>query len=114
VGLVAKLDYIRVSNLTFRGPYIVNDSKVQPTRRNVTQFISENYSTCFGRFLHPSSGAQNYIYSIWYLSKCNELSLKITNNVYVRALKYGKLKTNWTRQLRSSEISRLKVIKLTY
>jgi len=28
-------------------------------------FISVNWSTtCFGWFLHPSSGAQNYIYSI--------------------------------------------------
>jgi len=31
-------------------------------------FISVNCSTCFGWILHPSSGAQNYICSIWYLS----------------------------------------------
>ena len=31
-------------------------------------FITVNCSTCFGWFLHPSSGAQNYIYSIWCLS----------------------------------------------
>jgi len=37
---------------------------------NATQFIlSGNCSTCFGWYLHPSSGAQtNCIYSIWYLS----------------------------------------------
>ena len=30
-----------------------------PTRCNYTKFIlSVNYSTCFGWFLHPSSGAQ--------------------------------------------------------
>jgi len=34
------------------------------------------------------------IYSIWYLSNCNEKSLKITNNVYMRVLKHGNLKTN--------------------
>jgi hypothetical protein len=33
----------------------------------VTEFIlSDNFSTCFGRQYHPSSGAQNnYNYSIW-------------------------------------------------
>ena len=30
-------------------------------------FISVNCSTCFGWIPHPSSGAQNCIYSIWYL-----------------------------------------------
>ena len=34
-------------------------------------FISVNYSTCFGWFLHPSSGTKNRIYSIWYLSNCS-------------------------------------------
>ena len=33
-----------------------------PTRCNVTQFIlSENYSTCFGWYHHPSSGAQTTV-----------------------------------------------------
>jgi len=27
------------------------------------------YSTCFRRFLRPSSGAQNCIHSVWYLSE---------------------------------------------
>ena len=49
-------------------------------------FISVNCSTCFGWYLHPSSGAQNYIYSIWYLSNCNEHSLKITNNFFLLQL----------------------------
>ena len=31
-------------------------------------FISGNFSTCFGWYLHPSSGAHTTIYSIWYLS----------------------------------------------
>ena len=31
-------------------------------------FISGNCSTCFGWYLHPSSGAHDCIYSIWYLS----------------------------------------------
>ena len=31
-------------------------------------FISVNCSTCFGWIPHPSSGVQNCIYSIWYLS----------------------------------------------
>ena len=30
-------------------------------------FISGNCSTCFGWYLHPSSGAHTTIYSIWYL-----------------------------------------------
>ena len=37
-------------------------SNIYPTRCNVTQFIlSGNYSTCFGRYLHPSSGAQTTV-----------------------------------------------------
>ena len=32
-------------------------------------FISVNCSTCFGWIPRPLSGAQNCIYSIWYLSK---------------------------------------------
>jgi len=46
------------------------------------------------------------------LPNCNEQNLKITNNVYMRVLKHGKLKTNWTRQLRQIKIYKLKVIKL--
>ena len=37
-------------------------SNVYPTRCNVTQFIlSGNCSTCFGLYLHPSSGAQTTV-----------------------------------------------------
>jgi hypothetical protein len=46
-------------------------SNIHPTRCNVKQFIlSGNCSTCFGWYLHPSSGGQTniYMYSIWYLS----------------------------------------------
>ena len=31
-----------------------------------SQYISINCSTCFRRFLRPSSGAQNCTYSVWY------------------------------------------------
>jgi hypothetical protein len=43
-------------------------SKVQQTRCNVflELFISINSSTCFRRFLHPSSGAQNCTYNVRY------------------------------------------------
>jgi len=41
---------------------------VQPTRCNVSQFISVRRSTCFRRFFRPSSGAQNCTYSIRYWS----------------------------------------------
>ena len=34
---------------------------VYPTRRNVTQFISVNCSTCFWWYLHPSSGAHTTV-----------------------------------------------------
>jgi hypothetical protein len=37
-------------------------SNIYPTRCNVTQFIlSGNCSTCFGWYLHPSSGAQTTV-----------------------------------------------------
>jgi len=37
-------------------------SKMNPKRRNVTQFIlSGNCSTCFGCYHHPSSGAQTTV-----------------------------------------------------
>ena len=39
-----------------------NYSNIYPTRCNVTQFIlSGNCSTCFGWYLHPSSGAQTTV-----------------------------------------------------
>ena len=36
-------------------------------QRYTVHLFMENCSTCFGRYLHPSSGAHNCIYSIWYL-----------------------------------------------
>jgi len=37
-------------------------SNIYPTRCNVTQFIlSGSFSTCFGWYLHPSSGAQTTV-----------------------------------------------------
>jgi hypothetical protein len=39
-----------------------NYSNIYPTRCNVTQFIlSGNCTTCFGWYLHPSSGAQTTV-----------------------------------------------------
>jgi len=35
-------------------------------QRFLDLFISINWSTCFRRFLRPSSGAQNCTYSVWY------------------------------------------------
>jgi hypothetical protein len=47
-------------------------SKVWPTNARLhSLFISVNRSKCFGWIPHPSSGAQHYIYSIWYLSNRN-------------------------------------------
>ena len=43
------------------------NSKLQPTRCNVSWFIHfYRRSTCFGRFLRPSSGAKNCTYSFRY------------------------------------------------
>jgi len=43
------------------------NSKLQPTRCNVSQFIYFHWtSTCFRRFLRPSSGAHNCTYSFRY------------------------------------------------
>jgi hypothetical protein len=45
--------------------------KVRPIRRNVTLFISVKCSTCFRRFLSPSSGAQTAYTALGTLSNCN-------------------------------------------
>jgi len=37
-------------------------------QRYTLYLFLKNCSTCFGWYLHPSSGAHNCIYSIWYLS----------------------------------------------
>jgi len=37
-------------------------------------FFMENCSTCFGCYLHPSSGAYNFIYSIWYFQTVKDKS----------------------------------------
>jgi len=50
-----------------------NHSKLQPTRCNVSWFIYfYRCSTCFRRFLHPSSGAHKCTYSFRY---CQPISL---------------------------------------
>jgi len=50
-------------SLTFMGPCIlIIFQYIYPTRCNVTQFISSgSCSTCFGWYLHPSSGAQTTV-----------------------------------------------------
>ena len=58
-------------HLTFMGPRI---AKVFPSITNKMQcytiyLFSVKCSTCFRRFLRPSSGAQNCIYSIGYFVK---------------------------------------------
>ena len=42
--------------------------RVQPTRCNVSQFISVRLCTCFRGVFRPSSGAQNCTYSVRHLS----------------------------------------------
>jgi len=54
--------------LTFICPCIVSIS-LKYNQQDATfldLFISINYSTCFRRFLRPSSGAQNCTYSVRY------------------------------------------------
>jgi len=57
-------------HLTFRGPCIASIFLLIYFQQDATLHSSflENCSTCFEWYLHPSSGAHNCIYSIWYLS----------------------------------------------
>jgi hypothetical protein len=56
-GIVEELQRNVTKNLTARFY-----SNIYPTRCNFTQFVlSENCSTCFGWYLHPSSGAQTTV-----------------------------------------------------
>jgi hypothetical protein len=56
-------------NLTFMGPCIADIfPNYQQDAALYNLFISVKCSTCFRRYLRPSSGAQNCIYSIGYLS----------------------------------------------
>ena len=60
---------ITTSHFTFMGPCIVNVfnyNQQDATLHNDIYYY--NCSTCFRKFLRPSSGAQNCIHSIWYLS----------------------------------------------
>jgi hypothetical protein len=45
-------------------------------------FISAKCSTCFRRFLRPSSGAQIYTYSIWCLLNCNDKFKQLLVNTF--------------------------------
>ena len=58
------------NNLTFIGPCIANifAEYNQQDAKFHNLFISVRRCTCFGRFLRPSSGAQNCTYSVRYLS----------------------------------------------
>ena len=62
--------YIDIYFLTFIGPCIANIfaeyNQQDATFHNLS--ISVRRSACFRRFFRPSSGAQNYTYSVRYLS----------------------------------------------
>ena len=64
-----KGNYDTLLTLTFICPCIANTfagyNKQDATSQNF--FISVRRSTCFRRFFHPSSGAQNCTYSVRYL-----------------------------------------------
>jgi hypothetical protein len=71
-------------SLKFKGPFIayIFPSITNKMRRYTIFFISVKCSKCFRRYPHPSSGAQNCIYSIGYLSNlyfCLLLSWKSWN-----------------------------------
>jgi hypothetical protein len=58
---------LNMKHFTFMGPRIVNVFKYN--QQDATLHNGIYYykcSTCFRRFLYPSSGAQNCIHSIWY------------------------------------------------
>jgi len=58
------------ADLMFMGPCIVNVF-FQVYQQDATFYSILYYcqcSTCFRRFLRPSSGAQNCTHSIWYMS----------------------------------------------
>ena len=57
--------YIYITEVRFKMCIPIN---IQQDATSHSLFISVHCSTCFGWYLHPSSGAQNCIYSIWYLS----------------------------------------------
>ena len=58
--------------------------RVQPTRCNVSRFIYFCISLHVRRFFRPSSGAQNCIYSVRYLSDCNDVvKNKLLATVYM-------------------------------
>ena len=66
------LDRTVSRNFTFMGPCIVNVFKHnQQDARLHNDIHYYKCSTCFRRFLHPSSGAQNCIHSIGY---CQDFS----------------------------------------
>jgi len=54
---------VRCLNATLaHGNFLQTYSNIYPTRCNVTQFVVPgNYSTCFGWYHHPSSGAQTNV-----------------------------------------------------
>jgi len=56
-----------VLKATLRLPTPLPNSKLQPTKFDVSLFIYfYRRSTCFRRFLRPSSGAHNFTYSFRY------------------------------------------------
>jgi len=53
---------------------------IYPTRCNVTQSISGNCSTCFGWYLHPSSGANTTVSTAYIQQDATSHSLFISGN----------------------------------
>jgi hypothetical protein len=83
--------------LTFMGPCIVNIFKYN--QQDATLHNSIYYykcSTCFRRLLRPSSGAQNCIHSIRYLSRffCFLLLLWVSYNLPTQAVRSSKSSKN--------------------
>jgi hypothetical protein len=71
----------RFTELNFHGSVHRNNySNIYPTRCKFTQYIlSGNCSTCFGWYLHPSSGAQTTVSPASGISHTNSTHYSVTN-----------------------------------
>ena len=81
-----KMHKVAFWNLTFLGPNIPLWG-IYPTRCNVTQFIiSGNCSTCFGWYLHPSSGAHTTVSTASGI--CYTVTATCRNRIYNKMQRY--------------------------
>jgi len=86
---------------------------VYPTRCNVTQFIlSGNCSTCFGWYLHPSSGAQTAVSTVSGICHTVMDRVKLLIQCTRRYKNTVWLQSSCTRHLNHTVIERPKVVKL--